>query len=46
MNFKKNLRKYLIDRNLLVTVSRFWCYMHIFDITVYVIVFMYVNVSF
>ena len=34
MNFKKNLRKYLIDKNLLVTVSPFWCYMHIFDITV------------
>ena len=34
MNFKKNLRKYLIDKKLLVTVSPFWCYMHIFDITV------------
>ena len=46
MNFKKNLRKYLIDKNLLVTVSQFWCYMHIFDITVYVYVFIYVNVSY
>ena len=35
MNFKKKLCKYLIDRNLLVTVSQFWWYMHIFDITVY-----------
>ena len=46
MNFKKNLCKFLIDRNLLVTVSQFWCYMHIFDITVYVYVFIYVNVSY
>ena len=42
MNFKKNLRKYLIDRNLLVTVSQFWCYMHILDITVDVYVFIYI----
>ena len=46
MNFKKKLRNYLIDRNLLVTVSQFWCYKHIFDITVYVYVYIYVNVSY
>ena len=46
MNSKKKLRKYLIDRNLLVTVSQFWCYKHIFDITIYAYVYIYVNVSY
>ena len=45
MNFKKKLRKYLIDRNLLVTVSQFWCFMHSFDIILYVYVYVYVNVN-
>ena len=43
MTFKKKLRKYSIDRNLLVTVSQFWRYMHIFDTTLYVYVYVYVN---
>ena len=46
MNFKKKLCKYLIDRNLLVTVSQFRWYMYVFDITVYVFMYVYVNVTY